>query len=34
MLEKDQQGQSLTDPITMKRFFQKCSEREKGTEPD
>jgi len=34
LLEKDQQRQSLTDPTTMKRFFQKCSEREKGTEPD
>ena len=34
MLETDQQRQPLTDPTALKRFFQKCSEREKGTEPD
>jgi len=34
MLETDQQRQPLTDPTDLKRFFQKCSEREKGTEPD
>jgi hypothetical protein len=34
MLDTDQQRQPLTDPTALKSFFQKCSEREKGTEPD
>lgn len=34
MLETDQQRQPLTDQSALKSFFRKCSEREKGTEPD
>lgn len=26
--------QRLTDPDALKRFFQQCNEREKGTEPN
>ena len=34
MLETDQHRQPLTDLSALKRFFRKCSEREKGAEPD
>lgn len=32
MLETRQQCQPLTDPSALKRFFRRCSEREKGAE--
>lgn len=34
MLELSQQRESLGDPQSLKRFFQKCDEREQGYEPD
>ena len=34
MIEINQQQQRLTDPDSLKRFFQKCDEREDGKEPD
>ena len=34
MLEVNNQGKPLTDPDSLKRFFQKCSKREQGVEPD
>lgn len=33
-IEINQQQQRLTDPDSLKRFFQKCNERENGVEPD
>jgi hypothetical protein len=34
MREINRQQQHLTDPDSLKRFFQKCNERENGIEPD
>ena len=34
MIEINRQQQRLTDPDSLKRFFQKCNERENGVEPD
>lgn len=34
MIEINQQKQRLTDPDSLKQFFQKCDERENGVEPD
>lgn len=34
MIEINRQQQNLTDPDSLKRFFQKCNERENGIEPD
>jgi len=34
MLEKNGRPRGLTDSGSLKAFFEKCSEREKGTEPD
>ena len=34
MLEADQRRQPLSNPSSLKSFFQKCNEREKGIEPD
>lgn len=34
MIEINQQQQRLTDPDSLKRFFEKCNERENGLEPD
>jgi hypothetical protein len=34
MLETNKQWQSLTDATSLKDFFQKCTERERGKEPD
>ena len=34
MIEMNKQQQPLTDPDSLKRFFDKCDEREKGVEPD
>ena len=33
MIEINQHQQRLTDPDGLKKFFQKCDEREKGIEP-
>jgi len=34
MLETNQQRQPLTNSDSLKFFFQKCNQREHGTEPD
>ncbi len=34
MIELDGRQQRLTDPQSLKNFFRKCDEREKGVEPD
>ena len=34
MLDLERSRQSLTDPDSLKKFFQECSEREQGVEPD
>jgi hypothetical protein len=34
MLERNGQDRALTDPGALKKFFQECSAREKGKEPD
>lgn len=34
MLDIEHSRQSLTDPDSLKKFFQECSEREQGVEPD
>jgi len=33
-LMKNERRQGLSDPGSLKAFFEQCSEREKGTEPD
>ncbi len=33
-IEMERQQQRLTDPDSLKRFFQRCNERENGVEPD
>ena len=34
MLDIEDRRQSLTDPDSLKKFFQECREREQGVEPD
>jgi hypothetical protein len=34
MLDIEHSRQSLTDPASLKKFFQECHEREQGMEPD
>ena len=34
VIEINQQQQRLTDLESLKRFFRKCDEKEKGAEPD
>jgi len=34
VLEMSQKAQPLTDPNALKIFFERCNQREKGTEPD
>lgn len=34
MLETNKPHQSLTDATSLKDFFRKCNERERGKEPD
>jgi hypothetical protein len=34
MLKKNGRKQGLSDPGSLKAFFEQCKERERGTEPD
>jgi len=34
MMEINNQRQPLTNPDSLKKFFQQCNEREQGVEPD
>ena len=34
MMDIELNRQSLTDPESLKKFFQECHEREQGVEPD
>ena len=34
ILDLNRTSEKLTDPDSLKRFFKKCNENEKGTEPD
>ncbi len=34
MLEENQNRNSLTDPQSLRSFFEECNAREKGKEPD
>ena len=34
MLDIEHSRQSLTDPDSLKKFFQECNQREQGVEPD
>ncbi|MBW2117929.1 MAG: hypothetical protein JRH09_08445 [Deltaproteobacteria bacterium] len=34
MLQENRKWQSLTDPVVLKEFFDKCNKKEKGAEPD
>jgi hypothetical protein len=34
MLEANRRAQPLSDPASLKNFFKKCREREKGQEPE